>query len=102
MTPPKKPEWLQIADTDNASSIRKVSKTLPAIALGSALMIIGAGVVFAQSNNEPPAAAVESVVASAQPISRSASAAPKAPEIQAPSGRSGDNEGREHEDGEDD
>ena len=63
MTPPKKPEWIQIADTDNAASVRKVSKALPVIALGSALMIIGAGVVFAQSNNEAPAEAVESVVA---------------------------------------
>ena len=72
MTPPKKPEWLQIADTDNTASIRKVSKTLPAIALGSALMIIGAGVVFAQSHDEQPAAAVESVVASAQPVTESA------------------------------
>lgn len=70
MTPPKKSEWLQIADTDNAASVRKVSKTLPAIALGSALMIIGAGVVFAQSHDEQPAAAVESVVASAQPATK--------------------------------
>jgi len=70
MTPPKKPEWIQIADTDNAASVRKVSKALPVIALGSALMIIGAGVVFAQSNNEAPAAAVESVVASVQPAAQ--------------------------------
>ena len=73
MTPPKKPEWIQIADTDNAASVRKVSKALPAIALGSALMIIGAGVVFAQSSNEAPAIAVESVISaqssnSAQPV----------------------------------
>ncbi len=70
MTPPKKPEWIQIADTDNAASVSKVSKALPAIALGSALMIIGAGVVFAQSNNEVPALAVESVVASTQPVAK--------------------------------
>ena len=69
MTPPKKPEWIHIADTDNAASVRKVSKALPAIALGSALMIIGAGVVFAQSNNEVPATAVESVISSQSTIS---------------------------------
>ena len=62
MTPPKKPEWIHIADTDNAVSIRKVSKTLPVIALGSALMIVGAGVVFAQTNSESTAIAVESVI----------------------------------------
>lgn len=62
MTPPKKPEWIHIADTDNAVSIRKVSKTLPVIALGSALMIVGAGVVFAQTNSERTAVAVESVI----------------------------------------
>jgi len=129
MTPPKKPEWIQIADADNAASVRKVSKALPVIALGSALMIIGAGVVFAQSSNEAPAIAVESVVTSAQPISHSASGvqsskptiqvqnvnvqsasaptvvtpvSPKAPGTQAPSSRGGDDEGREHEGGEDD
>ncbi|MCX6438081.1 MAG: hypothetical protein NTZ06_05475 [Actinobacteria bacterium] len=69
MTPPKKPEWIHIADTDNAASVRKVSKALPAIALGSALMIIGAGVAFAQSNNDVPAAAVESVISSQSTIS---------------------------------
>jgi len=129
MTPPKKPEWLQIADADNAASVRKVSKTLPSIALGSALLVIGAGAIFAQSNNGEPASAVASIVASAQPISHSASgvqsskpaiqvqnvnvqsaSAPSvvipvssiAPGIQAPSGRGGDDEGREHEGGEDD
>ena len=73
MTPPKKPEWIHIADTDKAASVRKVSKTLPVIALGSALMIIGAGVVFAQSSNEAPAIAVKSMISaqfsnSAQPV----------------------------------
>jgi hypothetical protein len=62
MTTPKKPEWIHIADTDNSSSVRKVSKTLPAIALGSALMIIGAGVVFAQTEIKTPAIAVESAL----------------------------------------
>ncbi len=62
MTPPKKPEWIHIADTDNAVSIRKVSKTLPVLALGSALMIVGAGVVFAQTNSERTAVALESVI----------------------------------------
>ena len=135
MTPPKKPEWIHIADTDNAASVRKVSKTLPVIALGSALMIIGAGVVFAQSNNEAPALAVESVVASTQPITKitaqtsftvtSATSpiraqsvtaknevtplvakatvvTPKAPGIQAPTGRGEEDEGRDYEGGEDD
>jgi len=60
MTPPKKPEWFEIADNDNATSTRKVSKALPVIALGSALLIIGAGAVFAQSQNEAPASAIES------------------------------------------
>ena len=129
MTPPKKPEWLQIAEADNAASVRKVSKTLPSIALGSALLVIGAGVIFAQSNYGEPASAVVAVVASAQSISHSASGvqsskpiievqnvnaqsasaptvvtpvSPKAPGIQAPTGRGGDDEGLEHEGGEDD
>lgn len=140
MTPLKKPEWIQIADTDNAASVRKVSKALPVIALGSALMIIGAGVVFAQSNNEAPASAVETTVASAQRVTKNATqtantatsatspiraqnvieknevalvlakatlVTPKAPGIQAPTGRGEEDENRNHEnrereDGEDD
>ena len=78
MTPPKKPEWFEITDKDNAASVRRVSKALPAIALGSALLIIGAGVVFAQSQDQAPATAVEAVVASAQPVTESA------PEASAP------------------
>lgn len=118
MTPPKKPEWIQIVDTDNATSVRKVSKALPVIALGSALMIIGAGVVFAKSSNEAPASAVETVVASVDPASqnlttptpsrqaqnvtaqnnlisvasKASAVAPKAPGIQNPIGHDGDNE----------
>ena len=49
MTPPKKPEWFEIADNDNATSTRKVSKALPVIALGSALLIaLATGVLSAQ------------------------------------------------------
>ena len=106
MTPPKKPEWIHIADTDNAVSIRKVSKTLPVIALGSALMIVGAGVVFAQTNSERTAVAVESVI-STTPVVASKTLAhnvptsattvsqvtvPKAPGLQMPTGGGDDDE----------
>jgi len=61
MRPPEKPEWIEIADKDNAASPRKISKKLPVIALVAAAAIIGAGAVFGQIAEESPAHATESV-----------------------------------------
>ena len=61
MRPPEKPEWIEIADKDNAASPRKISKKLPVIALVAAAAIIGAGTIFGQIAEESPAHATESV-----------------------------------------
>ena len=61
MRPPEKPEWIEIADKDNAASPRKISKKLPVIALVAAAAIIGVGAVLGQTAEESPANATESV-----------------------------------------
>jgi hypothetical protein len=61
MTPDQKPEWFQIADADNAASPRKISKGLPLMALVAVAAIIGVGAVVAQTQDESPANATETV-----------------------------------------
>jgi len=75
MTPPEKPEWIEIADADNAATPRRVSKKLPALALIITVTIIGAGAVFGQTQDENPASAVETL---APAVQNSATAQPDA------------------------
>ncbi len=76
MTPSQKPEWIEIAEADNAASIRRISKGLPVMALIAVAAILGVGVVAAQTQEQPPANAVESVVPSAQTDQVSATSDP--------------------------
>ena len=62
MSPDQKPEWFEIADTDNAATPRKVAKTLPLVGLLAAVAIIGLGAGVAQTQQESPASAVESIL----------------------------------------
>jgi len=66
MTPQEKPEWIEMAESDNAGASRKTSKGLPAIALMAFAAIIGVGAVVAQTPGESPASAVESASPSLQ------------------------------------
>ncbi len=58
MTQNNKPEWFEITDADEKPELRKVSKSLPVGAVLVAALILGAGVVVAQSSNETPASAI--------------------------------------------
>ena len=58
MTQNNKPEWFEITDADEKPELRKVSKSLPVSAVLVAALILGAGVVVAQSSNETPASAI--------------------------------------------
>ena len=66
MTPSQKPEWIEIADADKAASVRRISKGLPVMALVAVAAILGVGVVAAQTQEQAPANAVESVVPTVQ------------------------------------
>ncbi len=58
MTQNNKPEWFEITDADEKPELRKVSKSLPVSAVLVAALILGAGVVVAQSSNETPASVI--------------------------------------------
>jgi hypothetical protein len=58
MTQNNKPEWFEITDADEKPALRTVSKSLPVSAVLVAALILGAGVVVAQSQNELPASAI--------------------------------------------
>ena len=58
MTQNNKPEWFEITDADEKPELRTVSKSLPVSAVLVAALILGAGVVVAQSSNETPALAI--------------------------------------------
>ena len=58
MTQNNKPEWFEITDADEKPELRKVSKSLPVGAVLVAALILGAGVVVAQSSNETPASVI--------------------------------------------
>ena len=67
MAPEQKPEWFTLAEADNAASPRKISKSLPILALVVAGAIIGVGAVVAQTQEEPQANATETVSSVASP-----------------------------------
>ena len=58
MTQNNKPEWFEIIDADEKPELRKVSKSLPVSAVMVAALILGAGVVVAQTQSETPTSAV--------------------------------------------
>jgi hypothetical protein len=124
MTPESKPvksEWMQIAESDNASSnVRKVDKRLTLGTLASVGAIVIAGSLFANASDEPSAVAditpiasnVSSTVASsvaAAPVkatSTLSAATPQVAKIQAPAiaqmpTGGGDDDDDEHEGRED-
>ena len=76
MTPPNKPEWIHLAETDSAPQVKKSARALPALVLAAAMSIVGLGALVAQNGKETP------VIASDQGINlstASASAEPSTP-----------------------
>ena len=59
MTPPQKPEWMELADADSVPSTKKSSRLLPALLASMALAIVGVGAIVNQVTNEAPASATE-------------------------------------------
>jgi hypothetical protein len=73
MTPPNKPEWIELADADSAPEVKKVTRALPALVLAAALSIVGVGALVAQSGADTPA------IANEQGVSVSMNSSPTAP-----------------------
>jgi hypothetical protein len=102
----QKPEWFQIADADNGASTRKISKGLPIAAILAFAAIIGVGTVVAQTQDEAPANATETVAPSVNSIKSSPSLETTTPEIANPLGKmpsdGEDEDGEDENEGEDD
>ena len=72
MTPPNKPEWIHLAETDSAPRVKKSARALPALVLAAAMSIVGLGALVAQNGAETPA------ISSEQGINLSTASAPAA------------------------
>ena len=72
MTPPNKPEWIQLAETDSAPRVKRSARALPALVLAAAMSIVGLGALVAQNGAETPA------ISSEQGINLSTASAPAA------------------------
>ena len=83
---PEKSEWMQIAESDNASSnVRKVDKRLTLGTLASVGAIVIAGSLFANASDEPNAVAdITPVAAPAKATSTLSAVTPQVGKIQAP------------------
>ena len=112
---PEKSEWMQIAESDNASSnVRKVDKRLTLGTLASVGAIVIAGSLFANASDEPNAIAeitpITSNISSTSSASSAATATPQVAKIQAPAisqmptggGDDDDEDDKDDEDDEDD
>ena len=62
MTPPKKPDWMEIADGDSQPTVKVSKKRRPALFAMTALLVTLGGVVVAQTHEESPASADEMVI----------------------------------------
>jgi len=69
-----KPEWFEITDADEKPELRKVSKSLAVSAVMVAALILGAGVVVAQTQNETPTSAVAASSVESNPTTQAVSA----------------------------
>ena len=68
MTPPKKPDWFELAESDGGKAHTSVKRSARGALLALPLLLIGVGVVVAQGTDESPAIA--------EPVTTLASAAP--------------------------
>ena len=125
MTPPKKPDWMEIADGDDQGPAVVAKKRRPLVIAMTALLVTLGGVVVAQTREESPASADEmiipqssqsatSVAPAISPSAPTKSVTPSAPAIATPPnmksgeddderGEHGEHEGRrDHERGEHD
>jgi len=73
MTPPNKPEWIHLAESDSAPQVKKSARALPALVLAVAMSIVGLGALVAQNGAETPAIATD------QGINLSAASSPADP-----------------------
>jgi hypothetical protein len=114
MTPPKKPEWFELAENDGGKAHTSVKRSARGALLALPLLLIGVGVVVAQGTDESPAVAesITTLASAAPQVNAVPSAAVKSslasltnPSIAIPPTGGGDDDDYEDDDdeeGEDD
>jgi len=111
MTPPKKPEWFELTESDRVKPRTSVKRSARGVLLALPLLLIGVGVVVAQSTDESPAAAesITTLASAAPEINAAPSAAVKSslasltnPSIAIPPTGGGDDDDYEEDDEDDD
>ncbi len=100
MTTPKKPEWFELAESDGGKPRTPVKSGARGVLLALPLMLIGAGVVVAQTADDSPAVA-ESVTSVASAAPQASAAITTAPAIATPPTGGGDDDDDDYEDDED-
>jgi len=94
MTPPKKPEWFELAESDGGKAHTPIKRSPRGALLALPLLLIGVGVVVAQGTDESPS------ITSATP-SLSANVALANPSIAIPP-TSGEDDDDDYEDDDED
>ena len=101
MTPPKKPEWFQLAESDGIKPRASVKRSARGMLLALPLLLIGVGVVVAQTTDESPVLAeTVTTVASAAPSIQSSSE--MKPAISVPPVGGGDDDDDDYKDADED
>ena len=101
MTPPKKPEWFELTESDGVKPRASVKRSARGVLLALPLLLIGVGVVVAQGTDESPAVA-ESITTVASAAPQASAAITPAPAIATPPTGGGDDDNDDYEDEEDD
>ena len=97
MTPPKKPEWFELTESDGGKARTSVKRNARGVLLALPLLLIGAGVVVAQGTDESPAIA-ETVTTLASAAPQASAAITTAPAIATPPTGGGDDDDEEDDD----
>jgi len=100
MTPPKKPEWFELTESDGVKPRASVKRSARGVLLALPLLLIGVGVVVAQGTDESPAVA-ESITTVASAAPQASAAITPAPAIATPPTGGGDDDDDDYEDDED-
>ena len=101
MTPPKKPEWFELTESDGVKPRASVKRSARGVLLALPLLLIGVGVVVAQGTDESPAVA-ESITTVASAAPQAGAAITPAPAIATPPTGGGDDDDDDYEEEDDD
>jgi hypothetical protein len=97
MEPMKKPEWFELAESDGGKPRTPVKSGARGVLLALPLMLIGAGVVVAQTADDSPTVA-KSVTTAASAAPQVSAAITTAPAIATPPTGGGDDDEEEDDD----